>query len=245
MYKRLVHTVPIRAILCWIAATYIRFVYATSRWETHNAAAAEAMWNSNTPFILAFWHGRLFMMPHIWRKSIPIHLLISHHRDGELLARTINHFGFQTIRGSTSRGGGGALREVLRSLKSGGCIGLTPDGPRGPRMQVSDGVISVARLAGVPIVPSAYAISRRKVLRSWDRFTFPLPFARGIFIWGDPVTVSRDADGDSVEAARKSLEHSLNEITAAADRHCGVEVIAPADQPLDEPGGATHSGAEI
>ena len=215
-------------------------MYATSRWETRNAEAVHALWDSGTPFIIAFWHGRLFMMPHIWRQNVPIDLLISHHRDGEILARTVGHFGFDTIRGSTSKGGGSALREILRALQSGTSIGFTPDGPRGPRMRASEGIISIAKLAGVPIVPSSYAVSRRKVLRSWDRFTFPFPFSRGLYIWGTPLSVARDADVEITEAARLSLEQALNEITDTADRHCDVDAITP--EPLLT---GTNSGADV
>ncbi len=218
---------PVRAVLCRLIAVYIRLVYATSRWETRNAEAVNALWDTDSPFILAFWHGRMFMMPTMWRRGAPVGMLISRHRDGELIARTLRHFGIDAIRGSTSRGGEGALREVLRALKSGKWIGFTPDGPRGPLMRASDGVISAARLAGVPVVPAACAVSRRKVLSSWDRFAIPFPLSRGICIWGEPISVPRDADGEALEASRRSLERSLNEISAAADRYCGVDVIAP------------------
>tara|TARA_Y100001960_G_scaffold242660_1_gene256653 strand:- start:4322 stop:4864 length:543 start_codon:yes stop_codon:yes gene_type:complete len=171
------------------------------------------------------------MMPHIWRTRAPIDLLISHHRDGELLARTVSHFGFDTIRGSSSRGGDGALREMLRSLKAGKCIGFTPDGPRGPRMQVAEGIISIAKLAGVPIVPACYAISRRKVLASWDRFLVPFPFSRGIYIWGQPILIDRNANPEVTEAARLALEDTLNAITQSADQHCSVDVIHPDPMP--------------
>ncbi len=227
MHKHILHTRPVRDVLGWLAAAYIRLVRATGRWETRNAEAVGAFWDAGSPCIVALWHGRLFMMPAGWRKGVPVRLLISRHRDGELIARTVRHFGMDTIRGSTSRGGGGALREILRTLKSGESVGVTPDGPRGPRMRASDGVIAVARLAGVPIVPGTCAVSRRKVLPSWDRFAIPFPFSRGIYIWGEPLAVPRDADGEMLEAARRSLERSLNEITAAADRYCGVEVVAP------------------
>jgi lysophospholipid acyltransferase (LPLAT)-like uncharacterized protein len=179
------------------------------------------------------------MMPHIWRTRVPIDLLISRHRDGELLARTVGHFGFDTIRGSSSRGGGGALREMMRSLKVGKCIGFTPDGPRGPRMRVAEGIISIAKLSGVPIVPACYAISRRKVLASWDRFTVPLPFSRGIYIWAQPILIDRNAGSEATEAARLSLENTLNDITRSADQHCGVDVIRPDPLPA-----ATHRSAE-
>lgn len=218
---------PVRAVLCRLVAAYIRLVHATSRWEMRNAEAVNALWDADSPFILAFWHGRMFMMPAMWRKGAPVGMLISRHRDGELIARTLRHFGVDAIRGSTSRGGGGALREVLRALKSGTSIGFTPDGPRGPPMRASGGVISAARLAGAPIVPAACAVSRRKTLPSWDRFVIPFPFSRGICIWGEPLSVPRDADREAVEASRRSLERSLNEISAAADRYCGVDVPAP------------------
>ena len=227
MRSRIPHLPPVRAVLCRLVAAYIRLVYATSRWEMRNAEAVNALWDAGSPFILAFWHGRMFMMPAMWRKGAPVSMLISRHRDGELIARTLRHFGVDAIRGSTSRGGAGALREVLRALKSGKWIGFTPDGPRGPPMRASDGVVSVARLAGAPIVPAACAVSRRKVLSSWDRFAVPFPFSRGIYIWGEPLSVPRDADGETLEALRLSLERSLNEISAAADRYCGVDVIAP------------------
>ena len=218
---------PVRAVLCRLVAAYVRLVHATSRWETRNAEAVNALWDADSPFILASWHGRMFMMSTMWRKGVPVGMLISRHRDGELIARTLRHLGVDAIRGSTSRGGGGALREVLRALKSGQCIGFTPDGPRGPLMRASDGVISAARLAGVPIVPAACAVSRRKVLSSWDRFVIPFPFSRGICIWGEPLSVPRNADRETVEASRRSLERSLNEISAAADRYCGVDVLTP------------------
>ena len=97
-------------------------------------------------------------------------MLISQHRDGQLIARTVRRFGIASIAGSTSHGGSAALRAILRALKAGQCIGVTPDGPRGPRMRATGGAVDIARLSGVPILPAAFATSRRRVLGSWDRF---------------------------------------------------------------------------
>jgi hypothetical protein len=94
-------------------------------------------------------------------------------------------------------------------------------------MRASDGVISLARLSGVPVIPATYGASRRKVLGSWDRFVVPLPFSRGVFLWGEPIQVARDADAAAQEAARQELEDRLNALTREADRLCGRETVPP------------------
>ncbi len=173
----------VRGVLCAMAALYIRFVHATSRWHVEGGEHPAALWDRDAPFILAFWHGRLLLMPSCWRREKPIELLVSQHRDGQLIARTIGHFDLRTITGSTSRGGSAALRAMLRGLERGGSVGITPDGPRGPRMRATGGIADLARLSGAPILPVAFATSRRRVLGSWDRFLFAITFFRGFFVW--------------------------------------------------------------
>lgn len=160
-------------------------------------------------------------------------MLISRHRDGQLIARTVAHLGIGSIAGSsgkggTDKGGAAALREMVRTLKRGGYVGITPDGPRGPRMRAAKGVIDAARLAGVPIVPAAYAVTRRKVVSSWDRFIVALPFGRGVLMWGAPIVVPADADQEQRERLRAQLEERLNALTEEADRLCGHAPILPA-----------------
>jgi lysophospholipid acyltransferase (LPLAT)-like uncharacterized protein len=162
------------------------------------------------------------------------YMLISKHRDGRLIARTIGILGYHTIAGSSSRGGMEALREIIRVLKAGHIVGITPDGPRGPRMHLQKGAVQAARLANVPIVPLTYATSRRKILRSWDKFHLPLPFGRGVFVWGSPVHL-RDVspDGD-VDAMCAYVEAQLNQITADADATFGHAAIVPAATPVPD-----------
>ena len=136
----------VRRLLCWLGALYIRFVYATNRWRWVRGDTVEGYWRDDTPFIVAFWHGRLLLMPCFWPPAKPVHMLISQHRDGQLIARTIGHFGVPTIAGSTRRGGAGALRALIKAIRAGGSIGITPDGPRGPRMRVGDGIVTLARM---------------------------------------------------------------------------------------------------
>jgi hypothetical protein len=136
----------------------------------------------------------------------------------------------KTIAGSSSKGGATALRAMVKTLKEGNYIGITPDGPRGPRMRASDGIISLARLAKVPVIPIAHASSPRKVLGSWDRFTVSFPFARHVILWGEPIDIPHTADKDKLETARQEVEDKLNALTTKADEMCGHTPIE-ADDP--------------
>lgn len=231
--KRILKSVVVQNAACWVGSLYIRFVYATTKWETINGQFARERWDENQPFILAFWHGRGFLMPYVWDTKHPIHMLVSQHRDGQIISRVISHFGIKTIVGSTSRGGSAALRVILRTLKSGKLVGITPDGPRGPRMRVSGTVIDIARLSGVPILPCTYSISKGAPAGSWDRFLIGKPFSKGVFIWGEPITVPRNSDEAALADARVHLEEVLNRISAQADDHCGREPILPATAEID------------
>ena len=232
MLKRISRIDGVRRTLCWIAANYIRCVHATSRWHHEGTRYPEALWDQKKPFIVAFWHGRLLMMPYMWRPCVPINVLISHHADGEFLAQTMRHFSIATVRGSSKKGGTAAMRELVRLLARGDCIGVTPDGPRGPRMRASEGVVALARLSGVPIVPVTVATTQCRVLGSWDRFLLALPFGRGTYLWGEPIHVASDARGETLEAARKQIETALNELTVDADRRAHLDPIRP-DDPIE------------
>lgn len=231
MTKNLLKNDRVRDLLCWVVAQYIRLVHRTGRWTEKGRAFPESIWTDGRPFILAFWHGRLLMMPRAWPAAQPIHMLISQHRDGQLIARTVGHFGIMTAAGSSSRGGSGALRTMLKALKAGENVGITPDGPRGPRQRASDGVLHIARMSGAPVVPLAYAARRRRLLGSWDRFMVPLPFTRGVFVWGEPLTVPRDAGEADIASLRAELEERMNALTAEADRLVGRPTTEPEPVP--------------
>jgi len=226
--KQLGKNETIRGFLCWLASLYIRLVWRSGNWQVVNAHVPQPFWDQGKPFILAFWHGRLIMMMKCWRRGMPIHMLISHHRDGLLIARTSAHFGISTIAGSSTRGGAGALRSLLKMLKSGGCVGITPDGPKGPRMRATDGIIALAKLSGCPILPATYSASPRNLLNSWDRFLVPKPFGKGVFIWGEPINIPRDASDEDLESWRLHLETVLNDLCDQADHMVGEPPVPPA-----------------
>jgi lysophospholipid acyltransferase (LPLAT)-like uncharacterized protein len=221
--RRVLRSSRLRRFLCWVMHLYIRFVYATNRWTVEGGQVPRRLREGGTGFIVAFWHGRLMMIPMSWHRLAPMHMLISAHRDGRIIADAVSYFGIHSIAGSTRRGGMAALRMMLKRLEAGECIGITPDGPRGPAMRASTGIINVARLGQVPIVPITFATSRRRVLRTWDRFHLAMPFGRGVFLWGEPIAIAPDLDQEGVERARLLVESRMNDMAREADRRVGHE----------------------
>jgi lysophospholipid acyltransferase (LPLAT)-like uncharacterized protein len=225
--KRIGRLDGVRRALCWTIANYIRLVWATNRWTVEGRAHPDRLHALNRPYIGAFWHGRLLMMPFGWPRAMPLAMLISAHPDGRLIADAVRRLGIDIIPGSSNRGASEALRQMVRALRQGSCVAITPDGPDGPAMTASLGIIQVARITGAPIAPITYATSRRLLLASWDRFFLPLPFGRGIFSIGEPIEVPSDADAARQEALRALLETRLRAMTAEADRRMGHGVLAP------------------
>src|SRR5438477_6546981 len=225
--RHLFHSEGLRRLLCWVIQLYIRFVYRTNRWSVEGGDIPVRLRQQGRPFILAFWHARLLMIPMAWQRLAPMHMLISSHRDGRIIADAVTYFGVNSIAGSTRRGGMTALRIMLKQLAAGDCVGITPDGPRGPAMHASTGIVNAARLARVPIVPVTFATSRRRVLRSWDRFHLAKPFGRGVFIWGEPIDVAPELDELGLEDARAVVERRMNEIAGEADQRVGRRFEQP------------------
>lgn len=198
-----------------LASLFVRCLRATLRLRCAGIEGLEAIRERRIPYIHAFWHGHLLLMPYAYPGG-KIAILISEHRDGEYIARTMARFGHDSIRGSTTSGGASALRRSVRRAREGWDLGFTPDGPRGPRHKVQRGVILAARLSGLPIVPVSFAASRAKVLGSWDGFVVPIPFSRGVFVYGAPIEVAPDAGEGEMEAAGSKLEAELTRGTAEA-----------------------------
>ncbi|HEX5044851.1 MAG TPA: lysophospholipid acyltransferase family protein [Candidatus Polarisedimenticolaceae bacterium] len=208
------------AVVPPLAHAWLRVLGATMRVSVEGGEAFQAV-RARGRYILAFWHARFLMMP--W--SYPdgrIVVLVSRHRDAEMLVRTLRGFGLAFARGSTTEGGAAGLRALLRYVEDGHDVGVAPDGPRGPRRRVQPGVVLVARLSGLPIVPVGFSARPSSRLRSWDRTLLPRPFARGVFVYGAPLTVDRRADAAAQEAARVTLEAELDRVTDRADTLAGI-----------------------
>ncbi len=228
----IVHTLSDRAWLrgpfSRVAAGYIRLVFRTGDWRIIGEATPARFWDADKPFIGAFWHGRLLMMPCCWRQGKAIRVLISLRGEGPLIAAVISHFDLGAVYGSSTQGGTRALRALARASAEGNSVAVTPDGPLGPRMRVARGIISLARMTGLPILPVSYSARRAAVLKSWDSLLVPYPGSGGAIIWGEPVSVDPDADADALEAARIALETQMIALTNEADRLCGRNTVPPA-----------------
>ena len=230
LLKSITQLSAIQGIICWIMFVYMRLLSWTGRWQVIGQELPESWLENGKPFIVAFWHGRLLMMFLVWQYPERIHILISGHRDGRLISRTIGYFGTKTIVGSRRHGGAGAALGIARLLK-GKVVGVTPDGPRGPRMRVKGGIVSLASMCNVPIIPLTYACRPRKVFGSWDRFNMPLPFCRGVLMWGTPLEVPDNADAKLKECLRLELETRLQELTDFADEKMGNSKTLPSYAP--------------
>ena len=202
-----------------VAFFLIKFLQWTMRIEELNSERIRGIWARGGNIIGAFWHGRLLMTPLVYGGP-GLKILISRHRDGELITRTVRHFGLETVRGSSTRGGIGGIKGLARALQEGYDVAIAPDGPRGPRYKVQPGVIQLARMTGFPVFPFTFSAFPRKVLQSWDRFIIPYPFSHGVFVFGEPISVDRTATKKEIEAMTLLLEERLQEITEMADRYC-------------------------
>jgi lysophospholipid acyltransferase (LPLAT)-like uncharacterized protein len=219
-HKKLLKSDAFLECISWIAAQYVAFVFKTTRWQKLGWENPQPYWQNKKPFITAFWHNRLMMGPYGWMNAMPFYMLISGHKDGQIIAKTVGHHGILTIVGSKSKGGIAALKTILKTLQGGACIGMTPDGPRGPRLVATEGIINVARLSGCDILPFTYAVSRRKVFNSWDRFVFALPFGKGVLAWGEPLKIPKKIDPETLEIFCQHLTQSMLNLTDTADKLC-------------------------
>jgi hypothetical protein len=165
------------------------------RWRIEIDPALQAWLDAGNPVVWAFWHGQILPLTYTHRDR-GAQVMVSRNKDGELITRVIEGLGFGTVRGSSSRGGAAALRAMLVQLRRGREVAITPDGPRGPRRQVQDGVVAVAARGGVPVAPLGVDVRPARELRSWDRFVVPRPFSRAVVVMDAPLSIPREATSD-------------------------------------------------
>ena len=184
--------------LAYIGYLYILFVGITSKIEIINQEFSNKMLKERRPFILAFWHGQLMMIGHVWKSKAVLNMLASSHSDGRFGAYIAGHFNLKNI-SIEAKNKSPSLRKVFKILNNGNYLGVTPDGPRGPSRKVSEGIIKIAINSQVPIVPLGFASSKNFELKSWDSFLITYPFSKCKFIWGDPITIPKTTKDVEIE----------------------------------------------
>lgn len=234
LFKRLGSHDWVQRLLARLIALYLYLVMRTIRWKIEIDPATERLVAAGGTVIGCFWHGRLAGLPfastHLKRHSpggkMRGYCLISDHRDGRIIAHATRYLGFQVVIGSTKRGGLAAFIEMRRILRQANIgIAIAPDGPRGPRMRVSPGIIRLAAKTGVPILPFTFSCKPQWRMRSWDAFVLPLPFGRGVIRWGALLPIAPDLDEDSIKAACKALEAVMVPFVQDTDHAVGVKAV--------------------
>jgi hypothetical protein len=200
-------------LLAAVGARLMRLLVGTLRVQITDRAGVTGR-PPQIPKVCAFWHNRLFIMPHVFQRylsSRPGAALTSASKDGELVAAMLQRFGIRPIRGSSSRRGGAALVEMKRAADNGYIIGITPDGPRGPRYHLNPGLIKLVQIAGGSVMPMHVTYSRCWRLKSWDGFMIPKPFARVHITFDALHTIPQTADDEAFEYERAKLERMLRQ----------------------------------
>ena len=204
----------IQRVLAWIVANSMRLLAATLRYRVNGGSGPVNL--PAEPVIFALWHNRLGLCMKTYESFVrPAHptdhlaALISASKDGAFLAAILKNFGVQPVRGSSSRRGAQALLELSSWADRGYDLAVTPDGPRGPAYVVQDGVMTLAQVTGLPIVPYSCRLSWKIKVKSWDRFQIPLPFARCEMFFGEPIPVPRDATDEDRAKLRQRLHDEL------------------------------------
>ena len=190
-------------IVPFVGSLVIRILYFTNKKEFH---APKDLGDEN--FIMACWHGELLMIPYAYtryRKTPNVKLIISEHFDGNLIAKTLSFFHFGAIRGSSRRGAAKALIAAIKELKNGFDLGITPDGPKGPRHSVADGIVVMAQKSKTKIVLVEIVPSKFWQLNSWDKFTIVKPFGTIKYYISDLI----DVEGMELEEAKKMIQEGL------------------------------------
>ena len=186
-------------------------LFSTLRVQKAGQTRLRQIKEAGTPVIFVFWHGRLLPLIHVHRHEGTV-ALVSEHGDGEYLAGLLHHFGFETVRGSSTRGGARGLKGLVRAAQLGHDLAITPDGPRGPNRELKRGALAVARLTGLPLVPVGVGATSAWSARSWDGFLVPKPFSTVRIAYGPACFVSESADRAEIDETVRTLEQRLHDL---------------------------------
>lgn len=211
-----------------LIAALVFVLGATHRVTRINWHVLESLERRGEPFLVCLWHNSILSaIYHLRPHTYPA--VISRSRDGEDITWVVERFGYGGLRGSTTVGGSGVLRQALRVLGRRRPVIVTPDGPRGPRFVLKSGIVALARRTGAPIVPLCFSARRRWEFHSWDRMMLPKPFARVAAVAGDPIRLDPDAADE--ETHRVQVEAAMHRLVSVAEAYTGADALFPPHDP--------------
>ena len=190
-----------------------KFTCFSIRWKCCDEDQKSNIFNNKNQYIFCCWHNRLFLGPHLLPRNRIINALQSSHSDGMITSIAFKYLGIKVILGSTLKGGMQAFRKMVKCVNNGESIAITPDGPKGPKEMVKEGVIKLAQITGTPIIPLVWSTEKFKQVNSWDGFVIPFPFSRGVYSFGKPIYVKKKINEKDFETSRLKLENEIKRLT--------------------------------
>jgi hypothetical protein len=217
--KKLLKKNFVQNILGFFTFLYIRAVKLTSTIQFENESIPKQFWDNDKPFILAFWHNQLMMIGFSWKINKNVNILASDHSDGRFGAIVGKYFNLNNIQ-TAKKNKSVSLRSIFKLLNDNNYIGITPDGPRGPKEIVSEGIIKIAKSSKVPIIPIGFWSSKNFKLKSWDSFLITLPFSKCSFVWSKPLEIPYNIQENQIQHYQELLQEKINQSVKKAQNNC-------------------------
>ena len=183
------------------------------KWQYFEQSNKSTIFDNKHKYIFCCWHNKLFLGPHLLPRNRVINALQSSHSDGMITSVAFKYLGMNVILGSSKKGGMQAFRKMMKRLQLGESIAITPDGPKGPKEQVKEGIIKLAQISNTPIIPLVWATEKFKTINSWDDFVLPYPFSKGIYSFGKPIYIEKKININKFELERQNLENEIKRLT--------------------------------
>ncbi len=205
-------------ILGFFIFVITKFIFYSIRWNCLDLNNKNLIFKSKKTYIFCCWHNKLFLGPHFLPKHLTHNVLISGHSDALVTVILLKLLKLKIVFGSSMKGGTKAFLKLVKSIREGECVSITPDGPRGPREKVKEGIIKLAQVTGAPIIPLVWNTEKYKILDSWDKFVIPYPFSKGSYIFGKAIFIERKLSENQFEAKKQKVENTLKKLTLLSEK---------------------------
>ena len=214
MIKKLLKNEFTQNIVGFLISIYIKFSFQTSLWYSKNDENIEKHIKNKRKILVLFWHNRLLMAAYCWKYKKKFKMLISGHRDGRIISKAVSHLGIETIHGSSNKNKISSAKQILTELNNNNIVGITPDGPRGPKQKIKEGLVSMQKKTGAIIIPLSYSAKYNVTLKSWDSFLFSFPFNKFVAVWGNPIFYD---DKKKLKDNIQNVQNELDRVTSLSE----------------------------
>ncbi len=196
-----------------------KFIFHSIRWDCLSKKEKKIIFKKKQSYIFCCWHNRLFLGPYFLPKHVKINALQSSHSDGMMTAIIFKLININIIFSSSKRGGTKAFINMVKAIKNGESVALTPDGPKGPKQKIKDGLIKLSQFTGAPIIPLVWYTKKNKVINSWDKFIIPYPFSKGVYMFGKPIYIKRKLNQVEFKRVKLDIEKEMNNLCIFAEKY--------------------------